>query len=195
MGLSGSKSLPTNTSPGGPSPVEWPGERLWRFAALAKHGAVMGARFGAGLTLVEVVCARRLDTYTNAVAPAQFYLFVLVVNVVIGFYSGAALGPVFAFVNSYRTGSRWSRLAAYILFCAVLGAGVGVVVRIVAVDNRYLELLAAEKDYLPRLARMLSMPAACGAAAGVPVGFLLGTLRHLMVRQGRRQADGPARGG
>jgi hypothetical protein len=191
MGLSGSKSLPAESGPGGLPADQWAGERLRRLAAHAKRGAIVGARLAAGLTLLEVVFARPWNTHGNAAAP--YCLFLLIVNVAIGFYAGAALGPVSVFINRKHTDSLRSWLAAYILIGAVIGAGVGAVVGIKAADEASLRLVADEKHYVLRLARMLLVPAVCGTAAGVPVGLLLGMLRHLMARRVRRQADGPAR--
>jgi hypothetical protein len=189
MGLSESKSLPAESSPVGLPPGEWPGQRFRRVAEQMKRGAVFGARLAAGLTLLEVILARPWRTHGNAAVP--FCLLLLVVNIAIGLYSGAALGPVFALIDRKHSGSRRSWLTAYILVGIVVGAGAGTFVGIKAADEVSLQLVAAQKHYVPRLAGMLLVPAICGAAAGVPVGFLVGTLRHLMARRGRGQADRP----
>jgi membrane protease YdiL (CAAX protease family) len=176
MGPSESKSLAAaNAASGGLPPGELSGERFRWFAVRAKRGAVVGASLGAGVTLFEAIFI------PGRTATVPFQLFLLVVNVVIGLYAGAALlGPVIAFMDRRRTRPQRSWRAAPVLLCAVIGASIGVVVWIKAVDQGDLQSALAEKIYLPKLAQLFWVPVACGAAVGVPAGLLLGTFWHRM---------------
>jgi membrane protease YdiL (CAAX protease family) len=159
---------------------EGSGDWFFPLAARAKRDAVLGASVGPIVTLFELLAGYPWRNQESIAATVSLYLLTCVVNSVVGAYAGAAIGPVFGFLSRFYTGSARSRIASYVLLCSALGAVIGAATWVKALDARELGVVTSEEISLVWLARRAIVPLACGAAIGIPVGVLSGTLSQFL---------------
>jgi membrane protease YdiL (CAAX protease family) len=191
---------PLQLDGGGHAMADGSGDWFFPLSARTKHEAVLGASVGAIVTLFEMLAGYPWRNQESIAATVSLYLLTCVVNSVVGAYAGAAIGPVFGFLNRFATVSPRSRIVFYVLLCSALGAVIGAATWVKALDERELGGVGSEEISLMWLVRKAIVPMACGAAVGIPVGVLLGTLSQFFHSwtakraTGRGQSVVPARG-